>query len=70
MISAVPVISEAPRSAQVDIQTDYTMPCTASGYPTPNITWRKDNQPISDPNVFVDVNNSLHIKGRGGVLKA
>jgi len=66
VISAVPVISEAPRSAQVDIQTDYTMPCTASGYPTPN----KDNQPISDPNVFVDVNNSLHIKGRGGVLKA
>ncbi|KAF6032030.1 HMCN1 [Bugula neritina] len=61
-VGSVPVISEAPRSAQVDIQTDYTMPCTASGYPTPNITWRKDNQPISDPNVFVDVNNSLHIK--------
>ena len=43
------------------------MPCEASGYPQPSITWSRNGRPITElltePHIATDRNNSLNVAG-------
>ncbi|XP_055516059.1 hemicentin-1-like [Leucoraja erinacea] len=46
-VGSVPMFSEAPSDVSVAIGKNVTLPCSADGFPTPQITWQRlDGQPI------------------------
>ncbi|XP_059849711.1 hemicentin-1-like [Hypanus sabinus] len=46
-VGSAPLFSEAPSDVSVAISKNVTLPCSAEGYPTPQIKWqRTDGQPI------------------------
>ena len=67
-LSAVPIITSPPRSIQIDINSLLQMPCEASGYPQPSITWSRNGRPITElltePHIAIDRNNSLNVAGK------
>ena len=47
VISAAPVITNAPNSVGIDILKNATLPCEASGIPPPQTVWRRaDGKPL------------------------
>lgn len=64
-VGSIPTIRDAPRSSQVDIGSALTLPCSASGYPEPRVTWSRDGRPVGRDrgSVHIDENNSLVISG-------
>ena len=47
MVSAAPVITNAPNSVGIDILKNATLPCEASGIPPPQTVWRRaDGKPL------------------------
>ena len=65
VIIAVSIITSPPRSIQIDIHSLLQMPCEASGYPQPSITWSRNGRPITElltePHIATDRNNSLNV---------
>ncbi|XP_067940287.1 hemicentin-1-like [Watersipora subatra] len=64
-VGSIPVINDPPRSAQVDIGSDFVLPCSAIGYPPPSISWTKDGQQIDGRKMTIHSNNSLSIYSIG-----
>ena len=63
MISAAPIITEAPASIGVDILTNATLQCIAIGKPKPEVKWAKGEN--ADP---VKAGGRFHILENGALF--
>lgn len=46
LLAAFPEWVEHIRSTEIDLRSDYTMSCKASGKPNPHIRWLKNGEPV------------------------